>query len=115
MKPIVLDAKDKKLGRVASEAASYLMGKKSPTYSRNRLSGVKVSIINCSKADINEKKKKDKIYVTFTGFRGGLFEESLGHLSERKGYSEAFRIAVYRMLPSNSLRKEMMKNLETIE
>jgi large subunit ribosomal protein L13 len=115
MKPIILDAKDKKLGRVASEAASYLMGKKSPTYSRNRLSGVKVSIINCSKADINEKKKKDKIYVTFTGFRGGLFEESLGHLSDRKGYSEAFRTAVYRMLPSNSLRKEMMKNLSLSE
>ena len=115
MKPIILDSKDKKLGRVASEAASYLMGKKSPTYSRNRLPGVKVSIINCSKADINEKKKKDKIYVTFTGFRGGLFEESLGHLSDRKGYSEAFRIAVYRMLPSNSLRKEMMKNLTVSE
>jgi large subunit ribosomal protein L13 len=115
MKPIILDAKDKKLGRVASLAASFLMGKKSPTYSRNRLSGVKVSIINCSKADINEKKKKDKIYVTFTGFRGGLFEESLGHLSDRKGYSEAFRIAVYRMLPSNSLRKEMMKNLTVSE
>ena len=115
MEPIILDAKDKKLGRVASEAASYLMGKKSPTYSRNRLSGVKVSIINCSKADINEKKKKDKVYVTYTGFRGGLFEESLGHLSDRKGYSEAFRLAVYRMLPSNSLRKEMMKNLITQE
>ena len=91
------------------------MGKKSPTYSRNRLSGVKVSIINCGKADINEKKKKDKVYVTFTGFRGGLFEESLGHLGDRKGYSEAFRIAVYRMLPSNSLRREMMKNLKTEE
>ena len=115
MKPIIIDAKDKKLGRVASEAASFLMGKKSPTYSRNRLSGVKVSIINCGKADINEKKKKDKVYVTFTGFRGGLFEESLGHLGDRKGYSEAFRIAVYRMLPSNSLRREMMKNLDVSE
>lgn len=115
MKPIIIDATNKKLGRVASEAASFLMGKKSPTYTRNKLSGVKVSIINCSKADIDEKKKKSKIYVTFTGFRGGLYEESLGHLSERKGYSEAFKKAVYRMLPSNSLRKEMMKNLKTEE
>ena len=41
--------------------------------------------------------------------------ESLGHLGDRKGYSEAFRIAVYRMLPSNSLRREMMKNLKTEE
>ena len=115
MKPIILDATNKKLGRVASEAASHLMGKKSAAYRRNELSKVEVSIVNCGKADINEKKKKDTNYVTFTGFRGGLFEESLGHLGDRKGYSEAFRIAVYRMLPSNSLRREMMKNLEVKE
>ena len=115
MKPIILDATDKKLGRIASEAASYLMGKKSPAYKRNELSGIKVSIVNCAKADIDEKKKKDKIYVTFTGFRGGLFDESLGHLGDRKGYAEAFRRAVYRMLPSNGLRKDMMKNLTLSE
>lgn len=115
MKPVTIDATGKKLGRVASEAASYLMGKKSPAYQRNELSGIKVAITNCAKADINEKKKLDKVYVTFTGFRGGLFNESLGHLSERKGYSEAFRLAVYRMLPSNSHRKEMMKNLTLSE
>ncbi|MDR3558614.1 MAG: 50S ribosomal protein L13 [Candidatus Pacebacteria bacterium] len=115
MKPIIIDAQDKKLGRVASEAASHLMGKKTTSYARNKLSGIKVSIINCAKADINEKKKKDKVYVTFTGFRGGLFEETLGHMSDRKGYSEVFRTAVYRMLPSNSLRNEMMKNLTLSE
>jgi len=115
MKPITLDATGKKLGRVASEAASYLMGKKSPAYKRNELSKVEVSIVNCGKADINEKKKKDKNYVTFTGFRGGLYNESLGELIEKKGAREAFRLAVYRMLPSNALRREMMKNLTVKE
>lgn len=115
MKPIILDATDKKLGRVASQAASLLMGKRSPAYKRNEISGIKVSIVNCGKADINEKKKKHKVYVKFTGFRGGIYEESLGHLGDRKGYAEAFRRAVYRMLPSNGLRKEMMKNLALSE
>ncbi|MDE2188744.1 MAG: uL13 family ribosomal protein [Patescibacteria group bacterium] len=110
-----IDATNKKIGRIASEAASLLMGKKTPAYRRDRPSGIRVSIVNCSKADINEKKKQGKIYVTFTGFRGGIYDESLGHLITRKGASEAFRLAVYRMLPSNSLRKEMMKNLETKE
>jgi large subunit ribosomal protein L13 len=115
MKPITIDATGKKLGRVASEAASHLMGKKTVAYKRNELSGIKVSITNCAKADINEKKKKGKVYVTFTGFRGGLYEETLGEMAEKKGYSEAFKIAVYRMLPSNSLRREMMKNLTVSE
>src|SRR6185369_17678572 len=106
--PHTIDATGKKLGRIASEAASYLMGKKSPAYARNKVSGVKVSITNCSKADISEKKKDGKVYVTFTGFRGGLYNETLGELTARKGFSEAFRQAVYRMLPANSLRKEMM-------
>jgi large subunit ribosomal protein L13 len=111
MKNYTIDAQGKKLGRVASEAANYLMGKNTVTFVRNRAPQVKVSIINCDKAYINEKKKQDKKYVTFTGFRGGINTEKLSDLIERKGTEEAFRRAVYRMLPSNSLRKEMMKNL----
>jgi large subunit ribosomal protein L13 len=110
-----IDAQGKKMGRVASEAASYLMGKNSVKFARNKAPDVKVSIVNCSKAYINAKKKEDKKYVTFTGFRGGINTETLSNLIERKGTSEAFKRAVYRMLPSNSLRKTMMKNLTITE
>jgi large subunit ribosomal protein L13 len=110
-----IDAQGKKLGRVASEAASLLNGKMTVGYSRNKVSGVKVSIINTSKASFDIKKLKQKDYVTFTGFRGGLFTETLEHLIARKGTSEVFERAVYRMLPSNSLRKEIMKNLTITE
>lgn len=103
------------MGRIASQAAIYLMGKNVPTYVRNKAPVVTVSIINCSKAIIDAKKKEDKKYVNYTGFRGGLDTETLGHLIDRKGASEAFRRAVYRMLPSNSLRKTMMKNLTITE
>jgi large subunit ribosomal protein L13 len=110
-----IDAQGKKLGRVASQAASLLMGKTLVTYARNKAPDVKVSIINCAKAAIDSKKKDEKIYVTFTGFRGGINHEKLGALVARKGTGEAFKRAVYRMLPSNSLRKTMMKNLTISE
>lgn len=110
-----IDAQNKKLGRVASEAATLLMGKRTTTFVRNKVSGIKVSIINTSKATFDIKKLKGKEYVTFTGFRGGINTETLEHLIARKGTKEAFERAVYRMLPSNSLRKEMMKNLTITE
>ena len=111
----IIDAQGKRMGRVASEAAGYLMGKNSVKFARNLAPVVKVSIVNCSKAYINSKKKEDKKYVTFTGFRGGINTEKLSDLIARKGASEAFKRAVYRMLPSNSLRKTMMKNLTITE
>ncbi len=115
MKNYTIDAAGKKMGRVASEAAVILSGKNSVKYARNIAPDVKVAIVNTSKADIDTKKKENKIYVTFTGFRGGLNSEKLGDLITRKGTSEAFKRAVYRMLPSNSLRKTMMKNLTISE
>ena len=110
-----IDAQGKRLGRIASQAAVYLMGKNSVKFARNKAPEVEVSIVNCGKAYINAKKKEDKKYVTFTGFRGGINTEKLSDLIARKGVTEAFRRAVYRMLPSNSLRKDMMKHLSITE
>ncbi len=110
-----IDAQGNKLGRVASEAACYLIGKRTVTFSRNKISAVQVKIINTNKAVFDSKKLNDKKYVTFTGFRGGLYTEKLSELIARKGTKEVFERAVYRMLPSNSLRKKLMKNLTVIE
>ncbi len=110
-----LDAQGKKLGRVASEAASLLMGKNTTTYARNIAPDIKVNVINCSKAHIDAKKKDESIYVEFTGFRGGLNDVKMSKLIETKGYSELFKRAIYGMLPQNSLKKQMMKNLTLTE
>ena len=115
MKNYTIDAQGKKIGRVASQAAIYLMGKNSVKFARNLAPEVKVAIVNCGKAYITSKKGQDKKYVTFTGYRGGINTETLSDLVARKGTSEAFKRAVYRMLPSNSLRKAMMKNLTISE
>jgi large subunit ribosomal protein L13 len=111
----VIDAKNKKIGRIASEAASILIGKNTPAFERNVVPVVEVEIINASKADISSTKKLDKTYRTYSGYPGGQSEETLGDLSARKGFSEAFKRAIYGMLPSNKLRSKMMLNLKISE
>lgn len=110
-----IDAQGKKLGRIASEAASILMGKKSPAFAKNTVAEVKVEIANAGQTDVTALKKTRDIYVTYTGSRGGLNKESLGHLIERSGMKEVYRRAVRRMLPDNKLRDIRMKNLTVKE
>jgi large subunit ribosomal protein L13 len=106
-----IDAQGKKLGRVASEAASVLMGKTSPAFQKNKVSATLVEIMNADRVDVSALKKTRDVYVTYTGSRGGLNKETLGHLIGRRGMKEVFRRAVYRMLPDNKLRDLRMKNL----
>jgi len=106
-----IDAQGKKLGRVASQAASVLLGKNKVSFAKNTVSEGMVEIINVSRADISALKKTRDTYVTFTGSRGGLNSESLGQLIARRGMPEVFKRAVYRMLPDNKLRDRRMKNL----
>lgn len=106
-----IDAQGKKLGRVASEAASILMGKNTTTFARNTVADAKVLVINVERSDISARKKQSDSYVTYTGHRGGLNKETLGALIARKGVTEVFERAIYRMLPNNKLRNERMKNL----
>ncbi|MEN9649553.1 MAG: hypothetical protein RL094_520 [Candidatus Parcubacteria bacterium] len=111
----VIDAKNKKLGRVASEAAKLLMGKDSPEFAKNVAPEVEVEIINASKLEISEKKKIDKFYRTHTGYPGGQKDEKLGDLLERRGIGEAFKRAIYGMLPANKLRARMMTKITITE
>ncbi|MBI5126664.1 MAG: uL13 family ribosomal protein [Candidatus Taylorbacteria bacterium] len=110
-----IDAQGKKIGRVATQAAALLLGKASVDFSKNKVADVKVHITNASKAEITAKKKSDKEYVTFTGFRGGLDTEKLSDLIARKGYSEAFTRAVHGMIPNNKLKKKIILNLTVSE
>jgi len=105
-----IDAAGKRLGIVATEAATYLMGKDQPDFSKNTIAPVQVTIENASKLDMTEKKQKE-IYQRYSGYPGGRKEETFAHLAERLGYAEPVKRTVRGMLPSNKLRTEMMKNL----
>lgn len=111
METYTIDAKNKKLGRVASEAAVALMGKHKPDFRRHKLSGVIVNIKNASKLAITEKKQLEKIYKTYSGYPGGLKHKPLKDVITKKGVGEALRIAIRGMLPTNTLRPRMLKNL----
>ncbi len=110
-----IDATQKKIGRISTEAAKILMGKTSTDYAPNKVADLEVHIINASKADVSEKKKDEKIYRRYTGYPGGLIDTSLKRMIEKKGMSEAFRIAVKGMLPKNKLQAQMLKNLVVTE
>jgi large subunit ribosomal protein L13 len=106
-----IDATGKKLGRIASEAAACLMGKKTTAFTKNAALPMEVRIVNAKRTDISAHKKNADVYVTYTGFRGGLNSEKLGDLMIRRGMEEVYKRAVYNMLPKNKLRALRMKNL----
>lgn len=106
-----IDAKGKVLGRVASEAAVYLIGKDRPSFKREKYSGVPVKITNAGKIRITEKKLEEITHSKYSGYPGGLRTEKASFTAKTKGMKELVRLAIYRMLPGNKLRREMMKNL----
>ena len=110
-KQIIIDAENKSLGRVASQAAKILMGKTSPSYVPNRDTAPKVNVVNAKKLSISERKRIGKKYTRYSGYPGGIKSETIGELTARRGVAEAVRRAVERMLPRNSLRKSRMKTL----
>lgn len=106
-----IDAAGGHLGRVASEAASALLGKKSVNFIKNEVLPVEVVIVNASKLELPEKRVAGKEYTRYTGYPGGLRFTSMTQLIEKKGVSEVLRKAVDGMIPRNKLRKERMKRL----
>jgi large subunit ribosomal protein L13 len=111
MRKIEIDAKGKRIGRVASDAAKFLIGKDSVFFERNKTADVEVLISNASKTDVSDRKLETKKYRRFSGYPSGLKEEKMANLVKRKGYKEAVRKAVYGMLPINKLRDRRMKQL----
>lgn len=109
-----IDATGKRLGKLATEAAAVLNGKNDVEYARHTIAPVIVSIKNVSKLDISDKKAAE-IYQTYSGYPGGLREETLGHLAGRRGYAEVVRRTIAGMLPDNKLKKQLLKNLEITE
>jgi large subunit ribosomal protein L13 len=106
-----IDAKGKKLGRVATETAMILMGKNKPNYRPNIAPNVKVVVENASKLSITDKKKSETLYTRYSGYPGGLKVENLKSVIEKKNYGEVLKRAIHGMLPANKLRKVMLSNL----
>ena len=109
-----IDATGKRLGKVATEAASVLMGKDQATFAKHIIENVHVTIEHASKLDIPEK-KKGEIYQSYSGYPGGRRTETLEHLGERLGYAEVVRRTVGGMLPNNKHKKRLLTQLTITE
>lgn len=110
-----IDSTNKSIGRVASEAAIILMGKKTTGYAKNVIAPVEVHIINAAKVRMGSKKLSNTIFRHHTGYRGNLKEMTLNRFLKEKSYRELFRKTIYGMLPTNKLRPKMIKNLYITE
>ena len=107
-----IDASGRTLGRVASEVAMSLMGKTKATFERNVYSGFPVLVTNASKLRITAKKLAEIYHTRYSGIPGGLRIIHGKETVEREGLKELIRLAVYKMLPDNKLRRTMLKNLK---
>ena len=106
----IIDAENKPLGRVATQAALILRGKHKPTYTPNLDTGDHVIIINCSKVVLTGKKLNQKIYRHHSGYIGGMKEISARQLLNKDPEQMMMR-AVKGMLPHNSLGRQQLKKL----
>jgi len=111
MDTYTIDATNKKIGRIASEAARALMGKHKPSYAPNAMPTTAVTITGANALDISEKKAAEKTYKRYSGYPGGQREPTLAKVIADKGAGESLRIAIRGMLPPNKLRSKRMKLL----
>ena len=107
----VIDASGKTVGRLATHAASLLMGKNKPAYTPYLDVGDHVVIINAEKVVFTGNKLKDKVYRHHTGWPGGLKEITAEKLMQRHP-ERILEQAIRGMLPKNKLGKKMGKKLK---
>ena len=107
----VIDAKDRVLGRMATEVARLLMGKHKPMFSRNLDVGDYVVVINAGKVKVTGNKAEQKVYYRHSGYPGGLKSVSFEKLMQTHP-TRVVVLAVKGMLPHTKLGASMMKKLK---
>ncbi|MBN3874817.1 MULTISPECIES: 50S ribosomal protein L13 [Nostoc] len=107
----IVDATDKRLGRLASEIAQVLRGKKKPEYTPHLDTGDFVIVINAEKVAVTGKKRTQKLYRRHSGRPGGMKTETFAKLQQRIP-ERILEQAVKGMLPKNSLGKQLFTKLK---
>jgi len=106
----VVDAKDKTLGRLASEIALRLKGKRKADYSPHVDMGDHIIVVNAERVRVTGAKLTDKIYYHHTGAIGGIKSIALGKLLKEHP-ERVLQIAVKGMLPKTTLGRRMFRKL----
>lgn len=108
---VLLDASEAPLGRVATTAAKYLIGKYKPTYTAHVDGGDYVVIVNAGKLVVTGNKLEDKMYYRHSGFPGGIKQRTLQEQMNIDP-TKVIQQAVQGMLPKNKLIEGRMKRLK---
>jgi len=108
---ILVDAKDKTLGRLASALASRLRGKHRPEFTPNADLGDYIVVINANKINVTGDKLNQKKYFKHSGYPGGIKSKSLDKVIKNSP-EDAIRMAVKGMLPKNKMGKKMLTKLK---
>jgi len=107
----VVDATGKTLGRLATQIANVIRGKRKPTYTPHVDVGDFVIVINAGKVAVTGDKREQKRYWRHSGYPGGIRSRTLGDMLERRP-EEVIRRAVKGMLPRNRLARRQITKLK---
>jgi large subunit ribosomal protein L13 len=107
----VVDAEGKTLGRLATQIADTLRGKRKPQYTPHVDTGDFVVVVNAEKIGVTGKKLDDKMYYRHSGYPGGLRSRPLREELARRP-TEVLRHAVKGMLPRNRLGRAQIRKLK---
>jgi large subunit ribosomal protein L13 len=108
---LLVDASGKTLGRLATQIADTLRGKRKPEYTPHIDTGDFVVVVNAEKIHVTGNKLEDKVYYRHSGYPGGLRSRTLKDMLERRP-EEVIRKAVKGMLPRNRLARQQLRKLK---
>jgi large subunit ribosomal protein L13 len=107
----VVDATGKTLGRLATQLADALRGKRKPQYTPHIDTGDFVIVVNAEKISVTGNKRAAKLYHRHSGYPGGLKTRTLQQMLDRRP-EEVIRLAVRGMLPRNRLARKQLTKLK---
>ena len=107
----LVDAEGKTLGRLATQIADTLRGKRKPQYTPHVDTGDFVIVVNAEKIHVTGNKLDQKRYYRHSGYPGGLRSRTLREQLERRP-TEVLRVAVKGMLPKNRLARQQITKLK---
>ena len=110
----VVDAEGQTLGRLATQIADVLRGKRKAAYTPHVDTGDFVVVVNCEKIQVTGNKLDQKMYYRHSGYPGGLKERTLREQLDRRP-TEVLRKAVKGMLPKNKLAAAQIGKLKIYE
>ena len=107
----VIDAEGAVLGRLAVQIADVLRGKNKPVFTPHLDAGDFVVVINADKVLVTGKKETEKLYMSYSGWKGGERYRSVAEVRQKRP-EDLIMHAVKGMIPKNRLGRQLLTKLK---